>query len=139
MGRILSIDYGTKRAGIAVTDPMQIIATALDTIHPNDLIAFLKKYNEKEGIESFVIGMPKTLQNEDSSNAQHVRGFIRKLKKEFPDKDVHEVDERFTSTMAQNVLLNSGINRKERQNKSNTDKISACIILQSYLESKKRF
>lgn len=137
MTRIVAIDYGTKRVGIAVTDPLRIFATALDTVPAKDVIQFLKQYDAKEGIESFVVGMPKTLSNEDSSNAKFVRIFIKALKKTFPDKEVFEIDERFTSSIALDTMIQGGMKKMERRKKENIDKISATIILQSFLERKK--
>jgi putative Holliday junction resolvase len=135
MGRVLAIDYGVKRTGLAVTDPLRIIATALDTVPSSDLLSFIKTYCAKETVDEFVIGMPKTLKNEDSENAARVRVFIVELKKAFPDKRVHEVDERFTSSMAQRAMIDGGMKKKDRQVKGNVDKISATIILQSFLEA----
>ena len=135
MGRILAIDYGLKRTGIAVTDPLKIIATPLDTIQTASLITFLKVYSEKEEIELFVIGMPKTLDNQDSSIASHVRGFIKKISKILPTIPIQEVDERFTSSIAQKAIIEAGVKKKDRQNKSTIDKISATLILQEYLNS----
>src|SRR5688572_22014705 len=101
MGRILAIDYGKKRTGLAVTDPLQIIATALETVDTSLLLDFLKKYLSKESVDEFVVGMPKTLKNEDSEIAPLVRIFVESLKKEFPEKPIHLADERFTSRIAQ--------------------------------------
>ena len=137
MGRVVAIDYGTKRVGIAVTDPLKIIATALDTIHSKDVIAFLKNYDVKEQIELFVVGMPKTLDNKDSSNAKFVNAFIALLKKNFPGKEIVTIDERFTSSIALQTMIDGGMKKKDRRNKENVDKISAVIILQSYLERRK--
>lgn len=137
MSRIVAIDYGTKRVGVAVTDPLKIFATALDTIHSKDIIAYLKAYEAKEGIECFVVGMPKTLSNEESSNAVHVKAFVNALKKNFPEKEIVLVDERFTSSMALDTMIQGGMKKKDRRNKENVDKISATIILQSYLERRK--
>jgi putative Holliday junction resolvase len=137
MGRIVAVDYGTKRVGLAVTDPLKIIATALDTVHSKDVIAYLKNYNDKEGIELFVVGMPKTLSNEESSNAKFVKDFLNLLKKHFPDKQVVTIDERFTSSIALDTMIQGGMKKKDRQNKENVDKISAVIILQSYLEQRR--
>jgi putative holliday junction resolvase len=137
MPRIVAIDYGTKRVGIAVTDPLKIFATALDTIHSKDIISYLKAYEAKEGIECFVVGMPKTLSNEESSNAPFVKAFINGLKKNFPEKEIVLVDERFTSSMAMDTMIQGGMKKKDRRNKENVDKISATIILQSYLERRK--
>ncbi len=136
MGRILAIDYGKKRTGIAVTDPLQIIATALDTVDTLTLLNFLKSYTQKETVEAFVIGMPKTLRNEDSETAPLVRKFITELKATFPGKPVHEADERFTSKIAQQTMLTGGMKKKDRQVKGNVDKISAVLILQSFMESR---
>lgn len=137
MGRILAIDYGKKRTGLAVTDSMRIIATALETVETSLLLNYLKTYTQKETVDEFVIGMPKTLRNEDSENAPWVRKFIVELKSIFPGKPVHEVDERFTTSMAQQAMITGGMKKKDRQVKGNTDKISAVIILQSFMESKK--
>lgn len=135
MGRILAIDYGTKRTGIAVTDTLRIIATPLETVPSNDLLNFLKVYLQKETVDEFVVGMPKTLKNEDSEIAPLVRKFVEELKKTFPDKPVHLADERFTSSMAMRAMIDGGMKKKDRQVKGNVDKISATIILQSFLDS----
>lgn len=134
MGRILAIDYGKKRTGLAVTDPLRIISTALDTVETSLLLNYLKAYLQKEPVDEFVIGMPKTLRNEDSETAPLVRKFIIALKAAFPEKPVHEVDERFTSSMAKQTMLDGGMKKKDRQIKGNVDKISAVIILQSFME-----
>ncbi|MBI1766996.1 MAG: Holliday junction resolvase RuvX [Bacteroidetes bacterium] len=139
MPRILAIDYGTKRTGIAVTDPMQIIATALETVDTSQLISFLKKYFEKEQVSEIVIGMPKRLNNTDSDTAEEVRKFIALFKQNFPQTPVAEVDERFTSSLAQQAMISGGMKKKDRQVKGNVDKISATLILQSYMQSKKPF
>ena len=134
MGRVLAIDYGTKRTGIAVTDPLRIIATPLETVLTHGLLSFLKSYAAKEQVDEFVIGMPRTLKNEDSELAPHVRKFIVAMKAAFPDKTVHEVDERFTSSMAQRAMIEGGMKKKDRQVKGNADKISATLILQAFLD-----
>lgn len=136
MGRILAIDYGKKRTGLAVTDPLRIIATALETVESRDLLTYLKAYTEKETVDEFVIGMPRTLKNEDSETAPLVRKFITELNAAFPGKPVHEVDERFTSSIAQQTMITGGMKKKDRQVKGNVDKISAVIILQSFMESR---
>ena len=136
MGRLLAIDYGRKRTGIAVTDALRIIATPLDTVMTTDLLAFLKTYCQKETVDAFVVGMPKTLKNEDSEIAPLVRLFVEELKKLFPDKPVHLADERFTSSMAMQAMIDGGMKKKDRQVKGNVDKISATIILQSFLEQR---
>lgn len=135
MGRILAIDYGRKRTGLAVTDPLRIIATALETVSTTELLQYLKTYIQKEPVDEFVIGMPKTLRNEDSETAPFVRKFIEELKTNFPTKRVHEVDERFTSSIAQRAMIDGGMKKKDRQEKGNVDKISATLILQAFLES----
>ncbi|WP_210488452.1 Holliday junction resolvase RuvX [Rufibacter aurantiacus] len=136
MGRILAIDYGVKRVGLAVTDPLQIIASGLDTVHAKDLHTFLAQYCQKEEVEAFVVGMPKHLDSSATNNTQHVVGFVRKLQKQFPDKKVITHDERFTSRMAFQTMIDAGLGKKARANKETVDKISATIILQSYLESR---
>lgn len=136
MGRILAIDYGKKRTGLAVTDPLRIIATALETVDTSLLLNYLKTYVQKESVDEFVIGMPKTLKNEDSETAPLVRKFMVELKSTFPGKPVHEADERFTSSMAKQTMLDGGMKKKDRQVKGNVDKISAVIILQSFMESR---
>ncbi len=133
MGRILAIDYGTKRTGLAVTDPLRIIATALDTVPTNDVLHYLKTYCAREPVDEVVIGMPRTLQNEDSSLAPYVRKFIIQLKEAFPEKPIHEADERFTSALAQRAMLEGGMKKKDRQVKGNVDKISAVLILQQFM------
>jgi len=138
MGRVLAIDYGKKRTGIAVTDPLRIIATPLDTYPTNELLKILKAYLLKEQVDEFVIGMPKTLMNEDSETAPLVRKFVEELKKTFPDKPVHLADERFTSSMAKRAMIDGGMSKKDRQVKGNVDKISATIILQSFMDTIQR-
>jgi putative Holliday junction resolvase len=137
LGRILAIDYGKKRTGLAVTDSLRIIATALETVDSSSLLSYLKTYTQKETVDEFVIGMPKTLKNEDSETAPLVRKFIIELKNSFPDKPVYEVDERFTTSMAHQAMITGGMNKKNRQVKGNADKISAVIILQSFMESRR--
>ncbi len=133
MPRILAFDYGTKRIGVAVTDPLQIIATGLTTIHPKDIIDFLKKYLTAEPVELFVVGLPKQMDGTPSQSAPHVKGFITTLKKNFPDIPITSIDERFTSKMASATVAQSGFKKSDRQNKERLDTISATIILQSYL------
>lgn len=138
MGRLLAIDYGLKRTGLAVTDPLQIIATPLDTIETSRLMLFLQEYLKKESVDEFIVGMPKTLMNEDSAIAPMVRKFIHALEVQFPTKPVHLADERFTSSMAMKAMIEGGMKKKDRQVKGNVDKISATIILQSFLSRVKR-
>lgn len=135
MGRILAIDYGRKRTGIAVTDPLRIIATPLETVSTHTLLEFLKVYLTKETVDEFVVGMPKTLLNEDSEIAPEVRAFVTRLKKTFPEKKVNLADERFTSSIAMRAMIDGGMKKKDRQVKGNVDKISATLILQSFLSS----
>ncbi|WP_160070383.1 Holliday junction resolvase RuvX [Sphingobacterium bovisgrunnientis] len=134
--RLMAFDYGTKRIGIAVTDPLQIIATALTTVHPDDIFKYLKDYLQQEQIETFVVGRPLQMDGTDSESAQHVVGFVRKLKKEFPAINVVKVDERFTSKMASSAIAQSGMKKNKKQNKGLVDTISATIILQTYMDTK---
>ena len=136
MPRIIAFDYGTKRIGIAVTDPLQLIATGLTTIHPKDVVEFIKKYLVTEQVECFVVGEPKQMDGTPSQSAPHVKGFITILKKNFPDIPAVSIDERFTSKMASATIAQSGFKKSDRQNKERLDTISATIILQSYLERK---
>lgn len=132
----MAFDYGTKRIGIAVSDSLQIIATSLTTIHPNDLWDFLKEYLSKEEVETFVVGKPLQLDGSASQSAPHVLGFVRKLKKVYPHIPVAEIDERFTSKIASQAIAQSGMNKSKKQNKEMVDRISATLILQTYMESK---
>lgn len=136
MPRILAFDYGTKRVGIATTDPLQIIATGLETVHPKDIIEYLKKYLITEQVELFVVGQPKQMDGTESQSAQHVKGFITLLKKNFSGIPVETIDERFTSKMASSAIAQSGLKRKDRESKGLVDTVSATIILQSYMERK---
>jgi putative Holliday junction resolvase len=137
VGRILSIDYGKKRTGIAVTDPLQIIATALDVIETPKLMGFLKSYFHKEPVDEIVIGLPRNLKGEEDEWATHVRSVGDHIKKTFPDKAIHFLDERFTTSIALNSMIESGMKKKDRRVKGNADKISATIILQDFLSQKK--
>ncbi len=134
--RILAFDYGTKRIGIAVTDPLQIIATGLDTIHPKDIVDYLKKYLAKEDVELFVVGEPLQMDGTPSQSTPHIKGFITILSKHFPEIPVARIDERFTSKMASATVAQSGLKRSDRQDKGRLDTISATIILQTYLEKR---
>jgi putative Holliday junction resolvase len=137
MPRILAIDYGTKRCGIAVTDSLQIIATGLTTVATGELFNFIKEYTDKEEVIIILVGNPKKLDNTPSENAQHVVGFVRKLAKTYPAIKIELLDERFTSSMAFQTMIDGGTTKKQRQNKETIDKISATILLQNYLEIKK--
>ncbi len=136
MARILALDFGTKRTGIAVTDELQIIASGLTTVETKTLIPFLMEYFENETVELIVVGEPKQLNNEVSQSESAIQSFLEKFKKAFPDKQILRVDERFTSKMAFQTMIDSGLSKKQRQNKALVDEISATIILQSYLYSK---
>ena len=135
MARILAIDYGGKRTGIAVTDPLQIIATGLTTIESKELIPFLKKYFQQETVELIVIGLPKNWDETDTHGTPLVEAAIKKLQKSFPQIPVKSVDERYTSKMAKDAMLQMGMKKKDRQIKGNVDVIAATIILQEYLQS----
>ncbi len=136
MGRILAIDYGTKRTGIAVTDALQIIASGLTTVNTKELLKFLKDYTNKEAVELFLVGEPKQMNNTASESEVHILPFIDNLKKEFPNIPIERVDERFTSKMAFQTMIDSGLKKNQRKNKALIDEISATLILQSYLYSK---
>jgi putative Holliday junction resolvase len=137
MGRLIGIDYGNKRMGLAVTDPLGIFASPLATVSPEDFPDFISKFMKSETIDGFVIGYPVKMNNEPSDSVKYVDPFIRKLKKSFPDKPVHLVDERFTSQMAFRTMIDGGVTKKGRQDKAMVDKISASIILQSFLDKKR--
>ena len=137
MSRILAIDYGKKRTGIAVTDPMQIIANGLTTVATPQLMDFVLDYVRQEAVERIIIGHPKQMNNEDSENMKRIVPFMNRLKKLLPDMPIELYDERFTSVLAHQAMLAGGLKKKDRQNKALVDEISATIILQSYLESKK--
>lgn len=136
MARILAIDYGSKRTGIAVTDELQIIASGLTTVVTNELLAYLKKYTAKEPVELFLVGEPKQMDNTPSESEELIIKFLLKLEKEFPNIPVKRVDERFTSKMAFQTMIDSGLKKNQRKNKALVDEISATLILQSYLYSK---
>ena len=135
MARILCIDYGGKRTGIAVTDPFQIIATGLTTVDSRDLIPFLKKYFLQEEVELIVIGEPKNLDDSDTHATPLVKKAIQELQKEFPNIPLKTVDERFTSKMAKQAMIDMGMKKKDRQNKRTVDEIAATMMLQEYLQS----
>jgi len=136
MGRILAIDYGRKRCGIAATDPLGMIASPLTTVRTHELIVFLKKYIAEEDVDCLVIGEPRQMDHTASESEQYIVPFIRQVAKVFPDLRIERIDERFTSAMASRAILESGIGKKARQDKSLVDKVSAAIILQTYLEMK---
>ncbi|MDX2303629.1 MAG: Holliday junction resolvase RuvX [Microscillaceae bacterium] len=135
MGRIVAIDYGAKRVGLAVTDPLKIIATALDTQSSDQVIAYLENYVQQENVECFVVGMPKSLDGQRTQATPLVEGFVKLLQKKIPEIPIHLHDERFTSKMALDAMISGGTTKKYRREKGNIDKVSAVIILQSYMES----
>jgi putative holliday junction resolvase len=134
MGRIVAIDYGRKRVGLAVTDTLQIFATSLTTVHSKDILIYLKDYVSKEPVDCFVIGLPRQMNNTDSESVRFIEPFVKLLQKQFPAIPVVRIDERFTSKMATAAILEAGLKKKDRQNKALVDTVSATIILQSYLE-----
>lgn len=134
MGRILAIDYGRKRCGIAVTDPLGMIASPLTTVSTHELIGFLKKYIAEEDVECLVIGEPRQMDHSVSEAEQYIAPFIKQVVKLFPGLRIERIDERFTSAMASRAIIESGVGKKARQDKSLVDKVSAAIILQTYLE-----
>ena len=136
MGRILSIDYGKKRTGLAVTDPLQIIAGGLATVSTLELFDFLHDYLQKESVEKIIVGDPKQSDGSPSENKARVEEFVAKLRKDFPHIPVEYYDERFTSVLAHRAMIEGGLKKKARQNKALVDEISATIILQDYMESK---
>lgn len=135
MGRIMAIDYGTKRIGIAVTDPLKIFASPLETVKNIEFDAFLENYLRKEDVEAFVVGYPVQMNNTPSDSVKHINPFIKKLRTRYPGKPIHLADERFTSQMAMRTMIEGGVKKKDRQDKSLVDRISASIILQSFLDS----
>ena len=137
MSRILAIDYGRKRTGLAVSYTMQIIANGLTTVPTHELLDFIAGYVQKEPVERIIIGLPKQMNNEVSENMKYIEPFVRLLKKKIPEMPVEFVDERFTSVLAHRTMLEAGLKKKDRQNKALVDEISATIILQTYLESKR--
>ncbi len=138
MGRIIAIDYGQKRTGMAVTDPAGIIASPLATIPTGEVEKFLDEYNRSEGIDALVIGYPVTLNNMPSEMVKEIDPFIRRLRKLFPGMEIYPIDERFTSSIAHRAIIDGGVNKKKRGDKGLADRISASLILQTYLEMKSR-
>jgi len=138
MLRIVGIDYGKKRVGLAVTDPLHLFATALDTVAAADVLNYLKQYMKKEPVERFVVGYPKNLNNAPAEAAQYVEAFLKQLQHLFPAIPVTLIDERFTSKMAFQAMIDGGVKKMDRRNKGTIDKVSAVIILQSYLDASPR-
>ena len=134
MARLLALDYGTKRVGIAVTDELQIIASGLCTVRAHDCMDFLKEYISKEKVDAIIMGMPKNLQDQKTDATPYVKGFAKQLRKQFPQMEIHLIDESFTSKMAFQSMIDSGLKKKARQDKALVDEISATIILQSFME-----
>lgn len=137
MARIIAFDYGKKRTGIAVTDELQIIASGLTTIETSDIFSFLTKYLSDENVELFVVGLPKQMNNLPSESEQFIQPFIKKLQSTFPNIPIVRVDERFSSKMAFQAMIDGGVKKQQRRNKALIDEVSATIILQSYLYYKK--
>ena len=137
MGRIIAIDYGRKRTGLAVTDTMQIIANGLNTVPSGEVVDFLKGYVSRENVDLFVVGQPKQLNNEPSENMLYVTAFVNRLRKVIPEIPIEYFDERFTSVLAHKAMIDGGLKKKKRQDKALADEISAVIILQGYMEKKR--
>lgn len=133
----MAIDYGRKRVGLAVTDPLQMIANRLTTVAAHEIWIFLKDYFAKENVEKVIVGYPMQMNNQPSEAVQYINPFLKKFQKEYPDMPLEQVDERFTSKMAFQTMIDAGLKKKDRQNKETIDAVSATIILQSYLEQKK--
>ncbi|MEL4308716.1 Holliday junction resolvase RuvX [Joostella sp. CR20] len=136
MGRILAIDFGEKRTGIAVTDELQMIASGLTTVATPELLSFLKKYTSEENVDLIVVGQPKRLNNEFSDVETVILTYIDKIKAELPEITIERIDERFTSKIAFQSMIDSGVKKKQRRNKALLDEVSATVILQSYLYNK---
>jgi putative holliday junction resolvase len=137
LGRILAIDYGQKRVGLAVTDPLKFIANRLGTVSTNDIWDFLADYLKKEEVECLVVGYPKQMNNEASEAVRYINPFLKQFQKDYPDIRVELTDERFTSKLAFRAMIDGGLKKKARQDKAMVDSVSATIILQTYLEQKK--
>lgn len=131
----MAIDFGTKRVGLAITDPLRIFASPLETVAASDIESFLEDYMSREQLDAFVIGYPVQMNNMPSQSVKHVNPFIKKLRKKYPQIPVHLADERFTSGMAMRTMIEGGVKKKNRRDKSMVDKISASIILQSFLDT----
>jgi putative Holliday junction resolvase len=136
MGRIIGIDYGLKRIGLAVTDPLQIFASPLITVSSTEFDDFINRYLKTDEVDAFVIGYPVQMNNKPSASVTHINPFIKKLKRTYPEKHIYLADERFTSQMALRTIIDGGVKKKDRQDKSLVDKISASIILQSFLDNR---
>jgi putative Holliday junction resolvase len=139
MPRILAIDYGRKRSGLAVTDPSQMISTGLDVVESKNLLSYLADYFSKEKVEAIVVGEPKTLSNEKSESAKYIEPFLGQLRKKFPQMKVLRYDERFTSVIAKQTMISGGVKKMDRRNKSKYDLISAIVILQDFMNHRQNF
>lgn len=137
MGRILAIDYGRKRTGIAVSDPLQLIANGLTTVPTHQLLTYILDYVAHEQVERILVGLPKQMNNEASESMKYIEPFVRSLKKKLPEMPIEYVDERFTSVLAHHAMLEGGLKKKDRRDKALVDEISATIILRDYLESRR--
>ena len=137
MGRLLAIDYGRKRTGVAVSDPLQLIANGLATVPTHQLLTYILDYVAREPVDRILVGLPKQMNNEASESMAYIEPFVRSLKKRLPEMPVEYVDERFTSVLAHRAMLDGGLKKKDRQNKALVDEISATIILQSYMENRR--
>lgn len=137
MGRILAIDYGKKRTGLAVTDILQLIPGGLTTVNSNEVLLYIVNYCTKENVERIIIGLPKQMNYEPSESMQYIEPFYKALTKRLPNIPVEYVDERFTTVLAHRAMLEGGLSKKDRQNKALADEVSAVILLQSYMESRK--
>ena len=136
MGRLLAIDYGRKRCGLAVTDVLQIVATALDTVPSAQLIPYIKSYVARERVDEIIVGLPKTLDGQPSDSMRYITPAINRLRKELPDIEIKFFDERFTSTLAHRAMIDSGVKKSDRRDKAAIDRMAAVIILNGYLESR---
>ena len=137
MTRLLALDYGTKRVGIAVTDELQLIASGLCTVRTHDCMDFLIEYLSKESVSTIVMGIPKNLRNQNTDATPYVKGFAKQIRKQFPEMKVELIDERFTSKIAFQSMIDAGLKKKARQDKALVDEVSATLILQSYMEQQK--
>lgn len=133
MARIMALDYGTKRTGVAVTDELQLIASGLTTVNSHELLSFLDTYFQEENVELVLMGEPKQKDGSASQSEKDIQAFLKKFGEKFPEKKIQRIDERFTSKMAFQTMIDSGLKKKQRQNKALIDEISATIILQTYL------
>lgn len=137
MSRVLAVDYGRKRVGLAVTDPLQIIANGLTTVPAHTVFDFLKKYFQEEKVETVVVGYAKQMDNSDSESMKYIKPFVNRLRKLYPDMNIEMVDERFTSKIAFQAMIDGGVKKKDRRNKGMIDTVSATIILQTWMEQKR--